>query len=720
MYPSYSSASSDNVIDTRLGQLYIPEEQYELFKLSLPDDEILKMSIRNLEKDREHWNKGPWNLEETDKENVKFFLGDQFDTTTYLQPNANDNYADNRLFDSVRAILSYATGQLAMPEITPSRSDASYLRMARSIQMALYEHSANEQADLKFRTALLSLLLRKRAFLKLRFNPNTGLYGDIVTDNCDASDITIDRESGYRDEPRRIFHRSRCTIESLCIDFPHKQKQIYSMYNFKKGTMLQMNRMVTKFECWYTYRDAKGVPREAVEWFIHDPEPLLLDNIPNPNWIYTGNDKKDKETNVMFAPPKPFIGFNFINLGMSYIDETTLFDQAKPLQKLLNIRQQQLRKNADYINGRWVGSRKAMEESDLKKLINKGPRTMTMVNAEDVGKAVQVLAPPVMPAWVVENVQDLRNEIDVIMGTPSIFKGANPQNSDTLGRDAMLKQQAGMLQDDLVRCVQYAYQDYYLKKLQCMRVYYTDDYWFQVKGGDGKFDFVMLNGETIDSNVRVGVQVDSTLPLDKASIRAHAMELAKMDRIDQLTLLEDLGLPDPEIRTERFLRSNIDLYTYMQSIETQLDHNDAEVDIMLVVADRIPEERDNYDESYLNYFNDFISKNSFTKLKPATQQRVLTFLNEVKQRAQRTAQLGETMLNQAGILNRPPIFPLPKRTMNIRLNGMMDPQTTGNMAQNEGQMFTPITGAEQAQSPATQAANQIQQAAPPNSGTGQM
>src|SRR4029077_6496791 len=112
----------------------------------------------------------------------------------------------------------------------------------------------------------------------------------------------------------------------------------------------------------------------------------------------------------------------------------------------------------------------------------------------------------------------------------------NPQNQDTLGRDQMLKTQAGMLQDDLVRCVQISMEMYYNKLLQMMRVYYTDDYWFQVKGGDGKFDFIMLNGDTIDSNVKIGVQVDSTLPLDKASIRATALELAKMQRIDQLTL----------------------------------------------------------------------------------------------------------------------------------------------------------------------------------------
>lgn len=699
------SAYTDRFSDT-----FLQPEDYELFNLSMSDEILQKMLIDKMEKNVSYWNESPWNLQKTDEDNVRYFLGDQREKNL-LQAlmKGETDYTDNRLFQSVRAIVSYATGQLAMPEITPSRSDASYLKMARSIQMALYQHSVNEMADQKFRAALLNLLLRKRGYLKLRWNPYEGMYGDIVTEVCDPSDIILDRESKFRKNWPSVTHRVRKSIDEWCALFPKQANDIYSLFNFKRGTLNQLSKIAPGFECWFTYRDSKGAPKEGVTWFFHDPAPLILDKIPNPNWIYTGNDKKDKEENVLFNPPKPFIGFNYINLGYSAIDETTLFDQAKPLQRILNERQKQVHENAGYTNGRWVASKKAMEEADGIKMINKGSKTVTLVDSDDVGKAVQNMSPQQMPNWVSETIMDLRNEIDAIMGTPSIFKGADPQNKDTLGRDAMLKQQAGMLQDDLVRCVQYAYQDFYSLKLQMFRTFFTDDYWFSVKGGDGKFDFVMLNGDTIDSNVRIGVEVDSTLPLDKASIRETAMNLAAKSNvgIDMLTLMEDLGLPDPEIRTERYLRSQIDGYTYMQSIETRLDSNDAEVDIMLIKANKTPEERDNYDENYINYFNDYITQNAFKLLPQPTQQRILVFLQEVTQRAQRTAQLGGTMLNQAGILNRPPLFPLPKRTENIRLQGDMDPQTTQQIAGSEGQMFTPITGAEQAQDPNSQAGQQL-------------
>jgi hypothetical protein len=682
-------------------ELYLPDEEYEVFNLSMPDDRLKKLLIDSLDRNVAHWNQAPWRLQETDEQNVKFFLGDQRGKSllTKALMDAEDDYTDNRLFDSIRAILSYATGQLGMPEITPSKSDESYLKMARAIQMALYQHSLNEQTEDKFRAALLNLLLRKRAYLKLRFDPHQGMYGDIVTEVCNPEDIIIDREAKYKQNPPAIYHRIRKTVDEWCAEFPKKANDIYRMFNIKRGTPGQLSRIVNGFECWFTYRDAKGIPREGLAWFFHDPEPLILDKVPNPNWVYTGNDLKDKETNVLFVPPKPFIGFNYLNLGHSYIDETTLFDQAKPLQKILNKRQKQVNENADYVNGRWVGSKKALTEEDGAKMINRGSKTMTLVNAEDVGKAVQVLNPQQLPTWVVETIQDCRNEIDTIMGTPSIFKGANPQNKDTLGRDMMLKQQAGALQDDLVRSVQYAYQDYYQIKLQMMRTYFTEDYWFQVKGGDGKFDFVMLNGDTIDTNVRIGVEVDSTLPLDKAMIRMNAKELLQANKIDYLTAMEDMGLPDPDIRTERYLRSQIDAYTYMQSIETRLDSNDAEVDIMMLKANRTPEERADYDENYLNFFNHFITTNEFRMLPQPVQQRMAIFLQEVTERAQRSASLNESTLNDAGIINRPPIMPLPRRTENIRLNAALDPQDSHNLAQGEAQLAVPANQLEQAQDP---------------------
>lgn len=676
-------SQEQDIFQEAFSELYTESTEFETLDLTMSDDDLDKMLISSLEADRDHWNKRPWNLQETDIENTNFFLGDQLNDKDFLK---NDTkYKDNRIFSSVRAILSYATGQLAKPDVTPSRGDEIYIKGARDIGSALYQHSADEKVDYKVRAAVLNLLTRKRGFLKLRWDPNLGLNGDITTEICNPEDIIIDRYAGYLQNPRKIYHRIRCTIEELCAKFPDKQQEIQEAFSIRRGVYSQMSRMVTYFECWFTYTDSDGKPKEGLTWFIAEKH-LILDKMPNPNWVYFKSQKKEKEANVMSMPPKPFINFNYINTGHSYVDETCLVEQAMPLQIMLNKRLRQIGENADYVNGRWVASKKAFSQEDARNLINKGAKTVAMVDREDVTNSLINVAPNQLGAWVENTVFDARNEIDGMMGTPSVFKGGQPDSKDTLGRDLIVKQQAGALQDDLVRAISMSMEEYYKVKLQMMRVNYTDDYWFQVKGGDGKFEFILLNGNEFDTNVKVGVQVDSTLPLDKAMIRQTAMQLwSSGQAIDYRTLMEDLGLPNPDIRAERYLKSHLDPINYLKSIQlTQID-TDAEADIQLLIANKVPEERDDYSEDYFNYFNKVVASNRFNKLQgedPKAAQRVTAFLIAIQHAMTQSANLQQSIqppvLDAAGISDAPTPMPIPKTS--VKIAGVVDPNQSAQLA----------------------------------------
>lgn len=688
---------TQNAYEPLFSETYLPDEEYELFNLSMPDDRLQKMLIDSLDSNIQYWNQKPWSLQQVDKENVNFLLGDQLEDIKFLQDDAK--YKDNRLFASIRAILSYATGQLAVPELTPSRGDEIYLKGARDLQSALYQHSADEKVEAKTRAAVLNLITRKRGFLKLRFDPNAGMYGDVVTEVCNPEDIVIDRYAPYLGNPNIIYHRVRCSIDELIARFPKKESDIRTAYSIKQGRYTQMARFVTYFEAWFTYMD-KNVPKEGVAWFVPEYK-LVLDKMPNPNWVYTGDDKKDKMTNVLQRPPKPFVAFNYINLGHSYIDETCLFEQARPLQEMLNRRGRQIWENADYVNGRWVASKDSFSTEDAYKVVNKGPKTIAMAKGSDVSKALVNVGSPELPAYVYNTLLDTRNEIDVMMGTPSQFRGASPDRQDTLGRDMMVKQQAGMLQDDLVKAVSTSMEEYYKIKLQMMRVYYTDDYWFQCKGADGKYEFIMINGDNIDSNVKIGVQVDSTLPIDKQNIRATAIELWKSgEAIDYKTLMEDLGLPNPDVRAERYLRSKVDPLGYLKSVEMSQVNTSAEADIKLLIENKVPEERDDYDTDYINYFNNFVSKNRFAKLQgtdPEAAQRILAFLMAIQHVAQQSANLQESTLDDSGITTDPINPPAPQRS--IKIVGQLDPNESAQVAGVQPPQQAPPTTAPPQSSP---------------------
>lgn len=641
-----------DVLEEAFTELYTPSTEFEPLDLTMSDDDLDKMLINSLEADRDHWNKKPWNLQEIDVENTAFLLGDQIDEREYL--NRETRYQDNRLFSSSRAILSYATGQLAKPDLTPSRGDEIYIKGARDTGAALYQDSADDHVDLQVRAAALNLISRKRAYIKLRYDPNVGMYGKVVSEVCNPEDIILDRYSGYMKNPSKIYHRLRCSVEELCSKFPDKRDEILQAFSIRRGVYTQTSKMVTYFECWFTYTDGDGKPKEGVCWFVQEKH-LILDKMPNPNWVYMKDRKKEMEANVMQLPPKPFVIFNHINTGRSAIDETCLIEQALPLQKMLNKRLRQIGENADYVNGRWVYSKKAFSQEDARNLINKGARTLAGVDREDVSNALANVAPNQLGQWVENTVYDYRAEIDGLMGTPAQFKGSDPKSSDTLGRDLMLKQQAGALQDDLVRAISVSMSEYYKIKLQLWRVNYTDDYWFQTKGGDGKYEFILINGEKLDTNVKVSVQVDSTLPLDKASQRATAMDLWQNgNAIAIKDLYEMLGLPNPELLAEHYLNQNTNPQEYLASIKQDEIDSDAESDIQLLIMNKVPEERDNYDQGYFDYFNKFMASNRFAKIQgpkskdnptgnPEAAERITAFLIAVQHAMMQSLNLQESM-----------------------------------------------------------------------------
>lgn len=644
-------------------QANIQDQPFEALDISLSDDDLIKMVVTSLEYDQEYWNKKPFQLKKTDLENTAFLLGDQLEDREFLK--GDSKYIDNRIFTSVRAILSYATAQLAKPEVIPSKGDDVYLKGARDLQSCLYQHALDNGIDQKIRSAVLNLLSRKRGFLKLRFDPDAGIDGDIVTDIINPEDIIIDRNAGYLSNPNKIYHRIGCSIDQLVSRFPKKRDDIYRAYGINRGVYSQLSKYVYYYECWFTYKEQDNPPSEGVCWFILDKK-LILDKMQNPNWVYMKSKKKERQANVMAMPPKPFVNLNYINTGRSYIDETCLVEQAMPMQKMLNRRGRQIWENADYVNGRWVANKKAFSEEDAHKLINKGAKTVALVDQEDVTKALANIASAPLPSYVEATLYDARNEIDQIMGTPAIFKGSQPDRKDTLGRDLLVNQQAGALQDDLVRAISTSMGDYYKLLLQMMRVYFTEDHWFQVKGPDGKYEFLFLNGDKIDSNVKISVEADATLPLDKGQIRATAMELwGAGNAISIVDLYKMIGMPDPEGMAERYLKSNSDPQGFMQEIEISQINTDAESDIQLLIADKQPEERDDYDQAYFDYFNKFVSSNRFNKLVDSDTKaalRIQSFLAAIQHIMMQSINMQESIQPQPEVPPMPgpmPGMPLP-------------------------------------------------------------
>lgn len=669
-----------NPLANQLDPQDVTSDPYVMWDLELDDDTLIKTVSNQLNDDINHWEQTPWQLTLTDKENTAYLMGDQKDGRV-PNPSTQTPYVDNRLFASVRAILSYATGQTAKPALTPSKTTANAKYIATQMEYGLYQHAVDHDVNTMMRLATKNLVTRKRGALKLRWDPDYGPFGDVCTDNVDPSDIVIDRYASFKDNPTRIYHRQRSSLEQLCYKFPEKKAEIYAYYGLKRGTYSQVSRMVTYWECWFTYYNDEG-ENEGVCWFIPNST-IVLGKMRNPNWIYTGSKKRQKIINMTSCPIKPFIWLNYWPTGRAYIDETCLFDQARPLQDILNKRGRQIVENADYANPRLVVNGSLWDESDATKFVNKNPKTIGILNKADaqtnINNAVMVVPPSQLPAYVMQDKNDARTEVDTMMGTPVQFRGDQPSSKNpTLGQDLLVKNQAAALQDDLVGVINQGWQLYYVYLIQMMNTYMPDEYWMMVKGSDGEYIHLTMNSDNIDTNVRLSVAIDSTLPLDKQSQRATAIQLAQINRIDDLSLYEFLGLPDPAKLVDRKLKWETDRITYMESVEQQMMSQEANSDITLLIANQKPEDRDDYNEDYLNHFNLFLTSNRFQQLSGDIQQRLTQFLSEVANKAAITEGLKSSMVNPAGMLDRPPTPSMPQRQ--IRIMGQLNPEQTAEVA----------------------------------------
>lgn len=664
-----------NILQTDLNPQNTVNETIPFFNLDMDDERLQKMLVNTLDLNISHWEQAPWQLQRTDIENVNYLLGNQLDDR-YLLPHQT-RYVDNRLHASVRAILAYVSGQLAKPSLLPSKTEQRYQRIAQNMEMFLYQHALDHEANQYMRLALKNLVSRKRGFLKLRFSEDEGPFGDICTDNVDPADIVIGRFSRYGQDPDIIYQKQKCSAEELVAKFPDKKNEIFAALDYKRGTFTQMSREVTYWECWFTYWDNKGKESEGVCWFLPSPYSVILGKMQNPNWLYKGSDRQQKIKNITPKPIKPYVWLNYLSTGRSFIDETCLLDQAIPMQDILNKRGRQIVENADYANPRLLVDKGIMEQADADKFVNKNPKTIGMVDTSTTNRPISdsvfMVVGQQLPSFVFQDKIDARSEIDVMMGTPTQFRGEQPQSKNpTLGQDLLIKNQANALQDDLVEVVNRGWRDYYTKLLQMSLVYLPDDYWVMTKGRDGQYNQIVLHDDNLDTNVRIGVQVDSTLPLDKQSQKATAIQLAQMPgRIDDLSLFEMLQIPDAEELAKRVSTWNLDKLTYMDSLTNDLMSAEAEMDMTLVIAGKQPQERDDYNEDYLNQWNLFFTTNRYQMLPPPVQQRLQAFLHDVANKAAMTQALQDKMVDPSGMLDRPPSPPMPK--VDVRLLGQLDP-----------------------------------------------
>lgn len=527
----------------------------EPLKLDLEDEDVARIIGNRVSTSESFWNK-ELDLDNVRKENESYYLGRNVNPDDYHDFQVP--YNNNRTLVAVESLIPMALSKPAQPLVTPANeSDASY-ELAQNFQdVLLYKAEQEWYLKLKQHMVARHLLAGNRvAYMKYRWNENIGetlddgeMYGDIEIYVPRPSRVVLSEAANNKDEIPLIAEYMQATVEELGHMFPNKKDALFQELGIARGTNSQLAQMKGYIEIWFSYFDKKGNKKEAVGWKLNN---TLLGAIKNPHWNYEETEKGDKgktqRNNFLPAPVKPYAIFNHLNLGRFLIDDTSLIEQARPMQDIANKRGRQIVENADQANAGTIWNSEMIDESTVAQLIG-DPGEKAMVDG-DVNKAAARLPQNLLPNYVLQDKNESLSEIDNIFGAHAPIRGEGDV-APTLGQEVLSQRSDISRTQTLALSIEEGMDRLYKGVAQMFKVFYDEPQMIKYTGNDGKSNFVEFSSKAMEDGMKIRVKSGSVLPDDP--VAKEAQTLKALPILDPLSIAEGLNKEDPKEFAKRIL-----------------------------------------------------------------------------------------------------------------------------------------------------------------------
>ena len=523
-------------------------------------------------------------------------------------------YEDNRIFVSVETLTAALVPKIPEVEVLEAQDTESSRELARNYEKVLFRTAEDNFVKAKLRMAVRHVLMGYRCgivkvhwnFDKGRLDGNGNARGAPEVQSIRPHKVVIDQESTDPYDIPLIAENLSSTLEELIRRFPLKKDKILKHYG-QDQQKINLGRRIKYWEVWFSYYDTKGVKKEAIAWKI---ENIILGWGPNPNFNYNEGD-----TNFLDRPVKPYVFLNFLRIGKWVYDDTSLTEQAAPMQDILNKRGHQIVDNADQANAVKVFNTEMIEAKDAEKYV--GDPNDNILAKGDVRMAFRREPAPALPRFVVEDKFDARREIDNIFSTHAPLRGEKT-TSPTLGQE-ILSQRADLGRTtSLSEAVEEMGSGVFQLITQLYKVFADEEHMVRYIGDEGRTAFVKFSKDKIEDGIEIRVRAGSLEPEDKLSDRAEAVELAKTGKIiDPLTFAEKWHLPRPLEAAKRSFKYMFLPQLYAKDVLKMGggagDEEALKVIQMINAGDNIPAKTDVRPE-YIAQYRQFIEGPAFKQL----------------------------------------------------------------------------------------------------------
>lgn len=594
----------------------------DVFSLGMGDDEIAKSIGNRVSQAEGFWNSN-LKLDSVRQTVDTFYLN-----TYYSQDDLFDfqvEYKDNRLFTAVETLVALAISRPPQPMVMQAYdSDASY-ELAQNLQKALLCKYEDLYLKAKFQMVARHLLMGYRlGAMKYRWDDSIGTmqadgtrFGDVAVDVVRPQRIVLDAGCQYIDDIPLIAEYRSAPLEELCERYPEKKDEIMKESGKKAGQLTSREGYLEIHNTMYK----EGSRTEAIVWKYKN---VIMDSSKSPFWNYEETYQTErgetKQANFLTKPTKPYALFNFMNLGKWVIDDTSLMDQAIPLQKINNKIGRQIVENAEQANSGTIWNSMMVSQEDVAKLLgDPGERVMAK---GDVKEAAARLPYNEVSQYVREERLDARMEIDNIFATHGATKG-EVTNNKTLGQDVMSQRGDAARISTLATAIEDGADRLYKGITQCFKVFYDTPQLFRYTSEDSMTSFFMYGRDQIEDNVGLKVKTGSVMPEDPIATKQETLAMAAL--LDPLNLAKGLNKPNPKEWAKQNLMYRLIPDQYMAEVlgmtpgQSQQDPSALQHIQMLNQGQAVPPEASPTKE-HLATHQAFIEDPQFQSLPPQIQQ----------------------------------------------------------------------------------------------------
>lgn len=602
--------------------------------------QLVEMLDRRVNESKSHWD-NEFKLEKKTKKNEKAYLG----VRAVTEDGEEEQSPDNRIFSSVRTIVPYVTSRITEPVVFPSSNSEASKRFAEDLEKALFIHADNEKLKAKVKFALEDAIIRRRGYLKPRYDAVTGNFCSIDYVPCES--IVVDHKAKPYEEPRYFRHYLEKSVEDLLTMFPDMKAQIYEAFGCDENTpRAKLQEEYTINEDWTFVPDEEEGLDLIVCW---NYKQMPLGAIKDPNWRY-GQD------NFLKHHMMPLVFFNVLSDGRTLIDKTSFVEQADTPQKTVDERSDQISKNAGLGNVGMPVVDSAAISDEQSQYLTYEEDTALVLDTGNSGKTIN----DVFTTWKANNLSpdvykdkgDSIRAVDDAFGVNSITRG-NESDNKTAAQDVLLRDQSFGRQQEIVDAIDNAMARLYPLVAQFLLVYggQPDDTGgeselFEYTGENSEFDYVMINTEELDTKVKVRIKSGTSMPIDRPQRRATADKAAERGMIDPLTYWEIMDEANAQKYAKRLMEYKADPFAYLKETNDDVFNRDAFVDIQIIKQGGTPPFREDLPKDYFDYLNKYILSGNLEApdMDMAVKQTLSQFIDTQLARGQQMLGMAETQL----------------------------------------------------------------------------